>query len=102
MSEHAVLVEFNYGLDDLDPMYELEDALESLIDETGVGEFDGHEIAVDMSDGRFYMYGPDADALFAAIEPTLMNASFMAGAKVTKRYGPPEDGVPETVVTIGA
>ena len=68
--------------------------LESAITAAQAGEYDGNEVAVDGSDGTLYMYGPDADKLFAAIRPALEACSFMKGALVRLRYGPPADGVP--------
>lgn len=98
--EHAVIIHFAYGSTDLDALFALEDQLEDVLDETGVGELDGNEVAVDGSDGRLYLYGPDADQLFAAIQATLSAATFMRGAKVQLRYGPPEEGVDEKVVEL--
>ena len=66
-----------------------------------VGEFDGNKVATDGSDGSLDMYGPNADALFAAARPILLAAEFMRGARVTLRYGPPEDGVKEVEVVLG-
>lgn len=102
MSEHAVIVYFGSGFNDLDTIYELEDKLEAAISEAGVGEYDGHEVALDGSDGSLYMYGPDADALFAVVAPILKGVRFLQGAKALKRYGPPEDDVrSETVIITG-
>jgi hypothetical protein len=98
--EHAVIVYFNYGSTDLQPLFALEDKLEQAISAANAGEFDGNEVAVDGSDGYLYMYGPDADKLFEAVRPVLESSSFMKGAAVTKRYGPPEDGIREVVVRI--
>ena len=36
-----------------------------------------------------------------AILPALEATSWMKGAKLKKRYGPPEDGVREVVVEVG-
>jgi hypothetical protein len=102
MSEHAVIVRFEYGATDLDPLYELEDALTEVIESQGVGEYDGHEVAVDGSDGTLYMYGPDADRLFAAVKERLLATSVLRNAVATLRYGPPEDGVREAEVNLGA
>lgn len=99
-AEHAVIVHFNYGSTDLQPLFALEEKLERTISSAGVGEFDGNEIATDGSDGYLYMYGPDADKLFETVRPALESATFMKGAVVKKRYGPPEDGVRESVVKI--
>ena len=71
MTEHAVIITFHYGSTNLDRLFELEDQLEKAISEAKVGEYDGNEIAVDGSDGSLYMYGPDADRLFAVVEPII-------------------------------
>jgi hypothetical protein len=89
MSQHAVIVEFRYGLKNLDPLREVERRLEAAIANAGVGEYDGDELAVDLSEGFLYMYGADADALFAVVRPILESAPFMRGAVALVRYGPP-------------
>lgn len=99
-NEHGVIVHFMYGSTDLTRLFGLEDLLEKAIEAAGAGEFDGNEVAVDGSDGYLYMYGPDADALFAAIRSTLEACPFMKGATVTLRYGKPEDGVKSTEVVL--
>jgi hypothetical protein len=102
MPEHAVIVAFKYGLPDLTALREVENKIEAAILLAGVGEYDGDEMAVSLADGSLYMYGPDADKLFAAIRPVLEAAPFMRGAVVTLRYGPLSDGVRETAVTVGS
>jgi hypothetical protein len=99
--EHAVLVHFAYGSTNLSELFALEERLEAAIADAGVGEFDGNEVATDGSDGTLYMYGPDADALFAVVRPALDATDFMRGARVRLRYGPPEDGVREVEVVLG-
>jgi len=99
-ADHAVIVRFTYGSTDLSRLFELEDKLEPAIAAAKTGEYDGHEIAVDGSDGILYMYGPDADRLFETVEPILKATPFLNGAKVTVRYGPPADGVREREVSI--
>jgi hypothetical protein len=99
--EHAVLVEFAYGSTDLSRLFVLEERLAAVIAAAGVGEFDGNEVAADGSDGTLFMYGPDADALFAVVRPALEATDFMRGARVRLRYGPPEDGVREVEVVPG-
>jgi hypothetical protein len=94
-SDHAVIVHFDYGSTDLKPLFELEQRLEAAIAAAVAGEFDGNEVATDGSDGFLYMYGPDADVLFAAVRPVLEACVFMRGARVRVRYGPPSDGVQE-------
>ena len=98
--EHAVIIHFDYCFEGLDALYELEEILEQLILENDVGEYDGHEIATDYSDGILYMYGSNAERLFKTIEPTLKGTEFMKGAIVRLRFGPPEHGVKEIEVEI--
>ncbi len=100
--QHAVVVHFQYGRTDLQPIFALEDRLQAAINAAGTGEFDGNDLAEDGSDGYLYMYGPDADALFGTIRPILEASDFMSGASVRLRYGPPEVGVKETEKRIGS
>jgi hypothetical protein len=55
MAEHAVIVNFTYAGESPDPLFALEDRLREAIDAAGVGEFDGNELASDLSDGTLYM-----------------------------------------------
>lgn len=98
--EHAVIIRFNYGIQGLESLHQLEDKLEKIIIEQKVGEYDGHEIAVDYSDGFLYMYGPNAESLFKAVKPALEKTSLMKGAIAKLRFGPPEDGIMEIEVEI--
>ena len=99
--EHAVIIHFYYNSTDLSRLFDLEDELESALQLADSGEFDGNEIAADGSDGYLYMYGPNADVVFATIKPILDSVDFMKGARAILRYGPPEDGVREVEVDIG-
>ena len=99
--EHAVIIHFYYNSTDLSRLFELEDELESALQLANSGEVDGNEIAADGKDGYLYMYGPNADTVFATIKPILDSVEFMKGAKAILRYGPPEDGVREVEIDIG-
>ena len=98
--EQAVIINFNYGIQGLDSLHKLEEQLEKVIKEKKLGEYDGNEIAADYNDGILYMYGPSAERLFDSILPILEQTSFMKGAKVKLRFGPPEEGVKETIVNL--
>jgi hypothetical protein len=50
-NEHAVVVHFSYGSEDLTKLFALEDKLEKAITAASVGEYDGNEVNVDGSDG---------------------------------------------------
>ncbi len=100
MAEHAVIVTFTYAGASPDPLFALEERLRDAIDAACVGEFDGSELASDLSNGTLYMYGPDADALFKVIRPLLAEAECFRTAAATLRFGPPADGVPERTVEL--
>jgi len=91
--DHAVIIHFDYGGTDLDALYALEEQLENAINDAGVGELDGNEVAVDGSDGSLFMYGTNADQLFAVIRPILEQSTAIHNAVATVRYGPPGDNV---------
>lgn len=99
--EHAVIVQFDYGIEGMEELYKLTDRLESIIEENQLGEYDGYEMATDYSDGFLYMYGPNAETLFIGIKDTLEQTDFMKGAKAKLRFGPPEEGIKEITVEIG-
>lgn len=83
---------FTYHKDTLDPLHGLEKELEKVIEEKAVGEYDGHEIALDMSDGFLYMYGPNAEKLFKEVKPILEITDFTKGTLATLRFGGPGSG----------
>ncbi len=73
----------------------MSEKLSVLVEESGLGAYDGHEMAEDNSYGSYYIYGQDAKALYEVIKKTLEETLFIAGANVTLRFGPPEKGVKE-------
>lgn len=100
MAEQAVIIHFRYGNTDLNPLFAVEDKLIHAIDAARAGEFDGHDIAIDGSNGYFYMYSSDADRQFAVVRPVLESAACIHDAVATLRYGPPEANVMEKKVQI--
>jgi hypothetical protein len=91
-NEQAVIVYLD-GTGLPDEIYEkydsstIEDRLIEVIDHDGLGEFDGNEFGP--AETALYMYGPDADRLFAGIEGTLRGYPLCQGARVVIRYGGP-------------
>ncbi|KAA3639783.1 MAG: hypothetical protein DWP92_04160 [Armatimonadetes bacterium] len=94
-SEHAVIAhlklsdeEFGTG-DQRASIQELSSQLEQSIAEAAAGEFDGDEFGA----GRctLYMYGRDADLLFAAVEQQLRASPHATGGFVIKRSGSASD-----------
>jgi hypothetical protein len=95
--EHAVLVYFNYGFQDLNPLHDVENDMEELLLSMDVGSLDGHDIAVDANDGILYLYGSDAKKLYNAIKPILLKTSWMAGARIHLRFGDVDDQHAKTI-----
>ena len=90
MSEHAMIVKFDYGTTDLGPLFELEDQLETLLEDGKYGEYDGHEIAVDGSDGLLYLYGPDADERRDLLAPDRNDPDLHDAPGERRRLGRPD------------
>jgi hypothetical protein len=85
--EQAVLVHFEYGSTDWTPFFAFEKKLQERVDVSGVGDYDGNELATSGVDGYLYMYGPDADKLYAVAEPLLRSCALLKNATVTLVYG---------------
>ena len=102
-AEQAVIVHFDYGHKDWSPFFQFEKLLEGAVNKSGVGKYDGNELAVDGSDGSLYMYGPDADKLFAVAKPILQSTALLKNITVTLRYGSVEDKLARVVkVRVGS
>ncbi len=99
--EHAVIIYFDYQKETIEDLHQLADRLEQIISKNNVGMYDGHEIRMDLNDGSLYMYGPDAEQLYKAIEKTLLSTDFMIGARAILRFGPPEDGIKQIEIIVG-
>ena len=99
MPDHCVKLRFPFTGTKLDPIYDLEDALGDAISAARAGEFDGNDVG--QGECILYMYGPDADALFAAIWPVIAaHRTLLSGGHALLRYGPPDDGVREAKIPI--
>ncbi len=61
-----------------------------------MGVYDGHEFGP--TEVTLFMYGPDAERLFAGVEPTLRGYPLCTNAKVIIRRGAP--GAPERELTL--
>lgn len=87
--EHSVIAHFRLaseGFGDADQrklVYQAEQAMAAVTKETGVGEVDGNEFGG--GEAVVYAYGPDADALFKVMEPTLRDLPFRPAHVVLRR-----------------
>ena len=84
--EHSVVIQFHYGLPSLDPLHALENEISNLIELSGVGHYDGHELDIDDKAGYLFMYGPNAEHLYKVVKPVLEKASFMKGASAVLTF----------------
>ena len=93
--EHAFIVTLilsddQYGTEDeRDRIHQFSDQLEAAIESAGAGEFDGDEFGAGTC--TLYMYGPNADALFAAVDPLFKQSPLVKGARGVRRYGEASD-----------
>ena len=101
MSDHCVKLLFPFSGSNLDPVFALEDALIEAVESAGAGEFDGNDVG--QGECTLYMYGPDADAIFAAIKPVIAaHPEMLSGGQAKLRYGPPEDGIREVEIPLSS
>ncbi len=95
MAEHALIAHFKlsdagFGTPaERQDFIALEPKLEAALKASGAGLFDGNEFG----DGEcvWYLYGPDADALFRVAEPIIREGRPRPGSFVVKRRGAPGD-----------
>src|ERR1700682_5448218 len=92
MDQQAVIV--NLDASNLpDEVYEkydlatLEEQLQEVIEREKLGEYDGNEFGDRVV--TLYMYGPDAEKLFAGIKPVLQAYPLAKNASVIIRKGEP-------------
>jgi hypothetical protein len=95
-----VEVHFAYGSTSFQHLYALEDVVRNTIIDSKVGHYEGHDVAADGSDGVFYMYGPDAEAILRVINPILLESPIMRGATITLWFGPRKWRTPKRVVEL--
>ena len=87
---HLRLSESGFGTTgDRQRIAELEERLERSMKKARAGEFDGHEFGE--GECIWYMYGPDADALYRTVEGIIREAATQAGSFVVKRRGAADD-----------
>ncbi len=87
----ALIVNFKYGLETTDEFHAMDGALFDHFGEEGPMMYDGHEIAVDLSDGTLFFYGPDANELLKAATPLMQEFDFLIGAECVRRIGEADD-----------
>lgn len=76
------------GQPKLDAVFSLENIFIEVVEETGVGQFDGNEFCEceEEDSVTFFISGQDADLIFETIRPILMCLPELPGSSITKRY----------------
>jgi len=95
-------VHFGYGSTNYQHLFALEDVLRRVMSDSAVGKYEGHDVTADGSDAYFYLYGPDAEAIYRVISPVLADSSLMRGATVTMWFGPRKWRTPKRVIHLPA
>lgn len=78
-----------------DRIVALADQLAEILERSGVGELEGDEFGEGVC--TLYFVGPDADRLFATLEPHLLESDLCRGAYAIKRFGSDEHAPQERV-----
>ena len=87
---HLRLSDGKFGTEnEFDSIHALSAKLEATITANRLGVFDGDDFGE--GDCTLFIYGPNADALFAAMEPILRASPLSKGAVAIKRYGKATD-----------
>jgi hypothetical protein len=86
--EHAILLEWEDGELPLDFILAVEDRLMEVVNSRpGIGEVDGNEVG--SGTAMIYLYGPNCESLWSAIEPTVRGLE-PTPTRVTIRPGGPD------------
>jgi hypothetical protein len=99
-SQQEVEIHFAYGSTNFQYVYSLGDEIQNAIADAKVGEYDGHALPADGSEGKYFIYGPDAEAIYKVIAPVLAASPLMREATVTLLYGPRRWGTPKRIIKL--
>ncbi len=78
--QQSVIVYFYNEINDFSDLHNFEMKLDNLFAGGKEGSYDGHEVALDLSHGALFFYGPNAEILFKAVKPILETQDFLKGA----------------------
>jgi hypothetical protein len=70
-----------------DVIVQLESQIREAVESSGVGEYDGHEFGAGVA--RLFAYGPNADRLYAVVQPVVLKFKGVLSGVIGRRYGGP-------------
>ncbi len=97
---HSVVIWFDYNREDDSDFYSFSKKLDEHFEHYKDGYYDGHEIAMDNTDGSFYFYGRNAEALFKYVEPLLDACDFMRVASAVLTFDDSLEDAPSLTLVL--
>lgn len=72
----------------LDAVFDLDDILREVVENSGVGSYNGHDTCVNKEEERvtFNIYGANANKIYRAIKPILQSLPSLQEVSIIKRY----------------
>lgn len=98
--EQSLVVSFKGWINSLEPIHRLSEQLNKLLDESSLGVFDGHEIALDGSHGQLFFYGTDVKGLLDFVKPTLQSADLLKCTQARLRSKSKENEIQEIIIDL--
>ena len=81
--QYSIVIEFRYGMEEDGPFYELSDRFnERLKKADAPGAFDGHELAIDNFDARYFFYSYTPAETLDYIDDLLKEYGFLSGGRI--------------------
>ena len=74
-------------VEEFDHLIAIEEEMRAAIANAGFGEFDGNEFG--QGEFTYFMYAPDAERMFALVEPILRRDAHTSRGYALVRFGPP-------------
>ncbi|MCB0686281.1 MAG: hypothetical protein KDC53_07145 [Saprospiraceae bacterium] len=85
--KHLITISFNYDFELLEPLHQLGDRLTYILDQSGIGFYEGHEMSKDADgEGQIYILASNAEKVYKLIEPVLFKVDWMNGAMVQLQF----------------
>ena len=91
--EHLIIY-FRHGIRDIIPYSDFIANVRPVLDERGLGQYLGDDMAIDGGDTEGIFSCHNARSLFDFLKEDLSRLKFMAGAKVTFVHGELDSGAP--------